>query len=172
MVAIFYKWVLNLQAHHQEILQKTTPQYPLTDTTTDRRVWNGPSYAPSHQVRISVIFETRAHTRDTTTGSRMCDGPSSGYRRAINEINPTRPGWTPFQNLTVYTPIPPYSTPLLPLQLPLISTLFSTSTLPPLPQSPQPYYYQLLVGAAVFGIYLATWIIPHLCFLHFQGMCL
>ena len=85
---------------------------------------------PSHHVRISVIFEIRAHTTDTTTGRRMCDGPSSGYRRAINEINPTRPGWTPFQNLTVYIPIPPNSTPLLPL--PLISPLFSTSTLPPL----------------------------------------
>ena len=67
---------------------------------------NGPSYAPSHQVRISVIFETRAHTTDTTTGRRICDRPSSGYRRAINEINPTRPGWTPFQILTVYTPHP------------------------------------------------------------------
>ena len=43
---------------------------------------------------------------DTTTERRMCDGPSSGYRRAINEIKPTRPGWTPFQNLTVYTPHP------------------------------------------------------------------
>ena len=53
---------------------------------------DGPSYAPSHQVRISVIFEIRAHTTDTTTGSRMCDGKSSGIRRAINEINPTRPG--------------------------------------------------------------------------------
>ena len=69
-------------------------------------MWNGPSYAPSHQVRISVIFAIRAHTTDSTTGRRMCDGPSSGYRRAINEINPTRPGWTPFQILTVYTPHP------------------------------------------------------------------
>ena len=70
---------------------------------------------------------------ETTTGRRMCDGPSSGNRRAINEINPTRPGWTPFQNLTVYTPHPSIFHPITSTSSNLPSLpLFSTSTLPPL----------------------------------------
>ena len=76
---------------------------------------------------------------DTTTGRRMCDGPSSGNRRAINEINPTRPGWTPFQNLTIYTPHPSIFHPITsnflssPLSFPLPH--FPHWSL--LPQSPQ-----------------------------------
>ena len=89
---------------------------------------------PSHQVRILVILNIRAHTTEPTTGRRKCDGPSSGNRRAINEIYPTRPGCNPAAPFSkfdrLYSPalhIPPHY-----FQLPLISPLFSTSTLPPL----------------------------------------
>ena len=146
-----------------------------TDGHNDgRHDWNGPSYAPSHQVRISVIFEIRAHTTDTTMGRRMWDGPSSWNRRAINEINPTRPGWTLLNIWPFILPTPPYSTPLLPTSSHLPS-LFHFHTSPTDHYShnlPKPYHYYLLVGAAAIGIYLATWIILHLCFLHFLGMCL
>ena len=119
---------------------------------------------PSHQVRISVIFEIRSHTKKPTTGCRKCDGSSSGNYRVINEFYPTRPGWTLFK-------IWPFILPLLHISphyflIPLISHLFSTSTVPLTDHCsqnpPKPYAYHPLVGATAVGVYLANWIILHL----------
>ena len=129
---------------------------------------------PSHQVRISVIFEIRAHTTEPTTGRRMCDGPSTGNCRVINEIYPTRPGWTPFQNLTVYTPHPSIFHP--------ITSNFLTSPL----SFQLPHFPSLIIApknhlSLIIIIYLSVLLLSvstlpesfSVCLLlHFQGMCL
>ena len=106
----------------------------------------------SHQVRISVILNIRAHTTEPTTGRHKCDGPSSGNRRVINEFYLTRPSRTLFKIWPFILPTP----------------LFSTSTLPLTDHCsqnpPKPYTYHPLLGVAAVGVYLANWIILHLFF--------
>ena len=89
---------------------------------------------------------------DTTTGRRMCDGPSSGYRRAINEINPTRPGWTPFQNLTVYTPHPS-------IFHPITSTSSHLPSLFPLPHFPHFHNLPNLITISYLSV-CCFWYLP------------
>ena len=82
-------------------------------------------------------------------------------------LNYTRPDPAgPFSKSDrLYSPlhIPPHY-----FLIPLISPLFSTSTLPLTyhcsQNPPKPYTYHPLVGAAVVGVYLANWIILHLFF--------
>ena len=116
-------------SHQQEILQKTTLQQPLTDTSTDRCACNGPSYASVTPGTFFCHFEIRAHMTEPTTGRHKCDGPSSGNRRVINEFYPTRPGWTLFKIWPFILPTPPYLTPLLPYSSHLPS-LFNFHTSP------------------------------------------
>ena len=62
---------------------------------------DGPSYDSIVTGTSFCYFQTRAHTTEPMTGLLKCDGPSSGNRRVINEVYPTRPGGTLFQNQNV-----------------------------------------------------------------------
>ena len=117
-----------MQAHHQEILQKITLQQSLTDTSTDRCAFDGPSY----QVHFFCHYEIRAQTTEPMTGRHNCDGPSSGNRRVINEVYPTRPGWTLFQKSDSLNSPPLHISPHYSLISPITLSFQLPHSLPPI----------------------------------------
>ena len=157
-----------MQAHHQEILQKTALQQSLTDTLTDRCTCDGPSYASVVPGTSFCYYQTRAHTTQPTTVRHNCDRPSLGNHRVINEAYPTQP-------VGVYYKISPFILPnhsfhRVPLLfLPFTSLLnfhhlpLSTNHCSPaILQSPTSY--NLLVGVAAVGVFLVTEYLPILFF--------
>ena len=79
MVAFFYKWILNLQAHHQEILQKITLQQSLTDTSMDRCAYDGTVICLRRTRYVCLLFSNYG-THDETN-----DGLSQLRRTFIGE---------------------------------------------------------------------------------------
>ena len=130
-------------------------------TSTDRCACNGPSYASVVPGTFSCYFETRAHATEQTMGRHNCDGPSSGNRHVINEVYPTRPDLArPFFKIKTFKIPNPSFHPHY-FIIPLISPLFSTSTLsqPPiisLSQFSKALKCYLLVETAAVSGYLAT----------------
>ena len=121
---------------------------------------------PSHQVHFSIILKL-GHTRRNLR--RVVTTTTDRRRETVAWLmNSTRPDPAgPFSKSDrLYSP-PLHISPHYFL-IPLISPLFSTSTLPLTDHCsqnpPKPYTYHQLVGVAAVGVYLANWIILHLFF--------
>ena len=119
---------------------------------------------PSHQVRFSVILKlghTRRNLRQVVAGAKNRRRGTVAWLMNYTRPDPAGPFFKiwPFKH-----PNPSFSPHYF--LIPLISPLFSTSTLPLTdhcsPNTPKPYTYHPLVGAAAVGVYLANWIILRL----------
>ena len=108
-----------------------------------------------------ILGHTRRNLRRLVTNAT--DRRRGTVAWLMNSTRPDPPG--PFSKSDcLYSPLhisPHY------FLIPLISPLFSTSTLPLTDHCsqnpPKPYTYHPLLGAAAVGVYLANWIILHLC---------
>ena len=136
---------------------------------TDRRIHL------SYQVRFFCCFETRARMTEPMTRRHDSHRPSSGNRRMINEVYPTRPDPAePFFKIRTFKPPNPSFHP--------ITSLFLSSPL----SFKLPHFPSLIIApknhlSLIIIIYLSVLLLSvstlpesfSVCLLlHFQGMCL
>ena len=117
---------------------------------------------PSFQVRLSIIFKTRAHVTEPMMDRRICNGPSSGSHCVINEHTRPDPVGGNFKNWQLLRTPPLHFTHFLPYfsHFPPFSTSYlsslSTNHFPNSPNPQIPKIYPLLVEVCCCGSVLAN----------------